>query len=216
MKIFISVCICCLGIAFSLQAGEGHSHDHADHGVEHAEMHDVTAEPGKIAQVAKKFGVSWPTLIAQMINFILVAVVLYHFAIKPILATVEERQKKIANGLQFEEEMRVKMLKADEELAEKFKDASQEAQKLMGEAREQSKVLMDQKIQEATQQAENLIRKAGEATELERQKMLAELRQEVARLVVATSAKVLEKEMTAEDKERFSNAAAQSLSPDNS
>lgn len=216
MKIFISVCIFCLGIAFSLQAGGGLDHDHADHGVEHAEMHEDAPETGKIAQVAKKFGVSWPTLIAQMINFLLVAFILYKFAIKPILATVEERQKKIANGLQFEEEMRVKMLKVDEELAEKFKEASREAQKVLGEAREQSKILMEQKIQEATQQAENLIRKAGEATELDRQKMLAELKQEVTRLVVATSAKVLEKEMTSEDKERYANAAAQRLSQENS
>ena len=41
--------------------------------------------------------------------------------------------------------------------------------------------------------------------------MLAEVREEVARLVVVTSAKVLEKELSNEDKDKFSKSAVNSL-----
>ncbi|MEC9228603.1 MAG: ATP synthase F0 subunit B, partial [Verrucomicrobiota bacterium] len=60
-------------------------------------------------------------------------------------------------------------------------------------------------------QAESIIRKASEATELERQKMLSEVRQEVARLVVATTGKVLSRDLSDSEKATFSEAAAKEL-----
>ena len=70
--------------------------------------------------------------------------------------------------------------------------------------------MIEAKTQEAAAQAEAIIRKASEATELERQKMLSEVRQE-ARLVVETSAKVLTRELSADEKAIYSNAAAKEL-----
>ena len=49
------------------------------------------------------------------------------------------------------------------------------------------------------------------ATELERQKMLSEVRQEVARLVVATTGKVLSRDLSDSEKATFSEAAAKEL-----
>ncbi len=170
------------------------------------------AEAGMVDEIAKKFKVSWPTLIAQMINFLIVAFILNKFAIKPILKTYDERQKKIADGLQYAEEMRAQLLEAEKERHEKIKEAAAEAQRILHEARGQSKALLEQKVQEASLQAEALIRKAGEATELERQKMLTEVKQEVARLVVDTTAKVLDRELSVSDRERYANSATDTLS----
>ncbi|MBL6913075.1 MAG: hypothetical protein ISR40_05375 [Puniceicoccaceae bacterium] len=71
--------------------------------------------------------------------------------------------------------------------------------------------MIEQKTQEAAAQAEAIIRKASEATELERQKMLSDVRQEVARLVVATSSKVLSRDLSDVEKSSFSESAAKEL-----
>lgn len=168
-------------------------------------------EGNKITMITEKFGISLPTLIAQMVNFCLVALVLYKFAVKPIAKTLDERQQKIADGLQYAEEMKTQLAEAERERAAKAKEAAQQAQRILSEAREQSKELIEKKTQEAANQAESIIRKASEATELERQKMLSDVRQEVARLVVATSSKVLSKELSDADKQTFSDAAAKEL-----
>ena len=207
---FISVCLFSVFLSLGLQAAD--SSADVILGATDPEGVALVEEPGRIEVVAKKFGVTWPTLIAQMVNFLLVTFVLYKFAIKPILATYDERQKKIADGLQYAEEMKAQLLDAEKERVEKIKEAVAEAQKILSEARDQSKAMLEQKIQEASAQAESLIRKAGEATELERQKMLAEVKSEVARLVVETTARVLDKELSSEDKERYSNSAAENLS----
>ncbi|CAA6676413.1 MULTISPECIES: F0F1 ATP synthase subunit B [unclassified Lentimonas] len=184
--------------------------EHAEDVLEHAE--DVAhADESKLTMITEKFGVDWPTLIAQMINFILVAFILYKFAVKPIAATLDERQQKIADGLQYAEEMKTQLAAAERERAEKIKAAAVDAQKILTESREQSKEMIEQKTQEAAAQAEAIIRKASEATELERQKMLSDVRQEVARLVVATSAKVLSRDLSDTEKNTFSESAATEL-----
>jgi F-type H+-transporting ATPase subunit b len=175
------------------------------------EATEAVAEAGKLKEIAGKFGVTWPTLIAQMVNFCLVAAALYYLAVKPVAKTLDERQQKIADGLQYAEEMKTQLAEAERERSEKIKEAAQEAQRILNEAREQSKEMIEQKTQEAANQAESIIRKASEATELERQKMLSDVRQEVARLVVATTSKVLAKELSDEDKKTFSDAAAKEL-----
>jgi F-type H+-transporting ATPase subunit b len=71
--------------------------------------------------------------------------------------------------------------------------------------------MIEQKTQEAATQAEAIMRKASEATELERQKMLSDVRQEVARLVVATSSKVLSRDLSDSEKQTFSDSAAKEL-----
>jgi F-type H+-transporting ATPase subunit b len=161
--------------------------------------------------IFKKFDVTWPTLIAQMVNFILVAFILYQFAVKPVMATLDERQQKIAEGLQYAEEMKDQLAATERERAAKIQEAALEAQRILGETRDQAKEMIEAKTQEAAAQAEAIIRKASEATELERQKMLSEVRQEVARLVVETSAKVLTRELSADEKSSYSDAAAKEL-----
>ena len=162
-------------------------------------------------EIFQRFDVTWPTLIAQMVNFLLVALVLYKFAVKPIIATLDERQQKIAEGLQYAEEMKDQLAATERERSEKVQEAAAEAQRILGETREQAKEMIEVKTQEAAAQAEAIIRKASEATELERQKMLSEVRQEVARLVVETSAKVLTRELSADEKASYSDSAAKEL-----
>ena len=71
--------------------------------------------------------------------------------------------------------------------------------------------MIDKKTQEAAAQAEAIIRKASEATELERQKMLSDVRQEVARLVITTSSKVLSRDLSDTEKQAFSESATKEL-----
>jgi len=213
MKAIFITLLFALSVPFGLIAAEdAHAvaHDAISGVADHGEA-ATSAEVDKLTMITDKFGVKLPTLIAQMINFCLVALVLYKFAVKPIVATLDERQQKIADGLQYAEEMKAQLAAAERERAEKIKTAAVDAQKILTESREQSKEMIEQKTQEAAAQAEAIIRKASEAAELERQKMLADVRQEVARLVVATSSKVLSRDLSDAEKQTFSDSAAKEL-----
>jgi len=165
-----------------------------------------------IADIAGRFGVEWKLLIAQIVNFSIVTYLLYRFAFKPVLKTLDERQKKIADGLQYTEEMEQKLKDAEKEYAETMKKAAGDAKDLMNTAREQAKNYTEHQAQEAVSKAEATIKKAEEAISLEKQQMLLDVRQEVAELVVNTSGKVLSKDLTDDERKRFTQTAAQELS----
>ena len=163
-------------------------------------------------EILHKFGVEGPFLVAQIINFLLVAFLLYKFAFKPVLSTIEERQKTISDGLQFSEEAKTKLADSEKQHAATLQKAQQEAQAILTEARNNAKALADKQAEEASARTEEMISKAKQAIELERKKMLSEVREEVTRLVVDTSAKVLSKDLSEEDKSRFSKSASEELS----
>ena len=165
-----------------------------------------------IVQLFNTFGLDLKILIAQIINFSIVAFVLYRFAFKPVLATIEERQKTISEGLEFSEEAKAKLADSEKQHAATLQKAQQEAQAILAEARDNAKALMDKQAEEASARSEDMITKAKQAIDLERKKMLTEVREEVTRLVVDTSSKVLSKELSEDDKSRFSKSATEELS----
>ncbi|MGE9297024.1 MAG: F0F1 ATP synthase subunit B [Puniceicoccales bacterium] len=181
-----------------------------------AEEPSIVEKLGQTAQdLGNYFHVEPTLLLAQGINFIIVAVILWKFAFKPVMATMEERQKKIQDGLQYAEEMKARLTDAEKQSAEKIKEAAEEAAKLVAEARENAKNFQEKQHQEAVHQAEQIIAKAHASMEQERKQMFADLRQEVAELVVATSAKVLDRELSSDEKGRFSESAAKELYANN-
>lgn len=161
--------------------------------------------------IGLEFGVQWKYLIAQIVSFLIVLAGLYYLAFKPVLATIDERQKKIEGGLKYADEMKAKLAEAEQKQEETLRNASMEAQKIVNEARASSKALIEKQTREAAERAEQIIQKAQQATESERKKMLAEVREEIARLVILTSSKVLSRELSSDERSRYSEAAVKEL-----
>lgn len=167
--------------------------------------------PGGLLRLWEQFGID-PLLIAfQVSNFLIVTYLLYRFAFKPVLKTMDERQQKIADGLQYAQEMKEKLAEAERKQQEILRQAQQEAQQIIVEARTSAKDFADRQTQETARKVEEMLERGRQANELERQRILAEVRQEVARLVVETSARVLSKELSEQEKSSFNRRAAEEL-----
>lgn len=169
------------------------------------------AAAGADDSLVARFCIDWRIIIAQAINFLIVAALLYKFAFKPVLSTLEERQTKISDGLQYAEEMKSKLAESERQQAEALKQAHAEAQKIISDSREQAKVLYDKQVAEAASKTEDMLKRAEATIEQERKKMLSDVRQEIAALVVATAGKVLRKELDDSERNRLSEAAAKEL-----
>ena len=125
---------------------------------------------------------------------------------------MEEREKQISDGLRFAEEVKIKLEDAERKHTETLKEASEEAQKTIASAREQAKSFEDQLRKDAETRAEDIVRKAREQMQLERQTLVAEARQEFAQLVVETATKVLDRELSDDEKTRLSESVSKELS----
>jgi F-type H+-transporting ATPase subunit b len=164
-----------------------------------------------ITKIMQDFGVSLPGIAAQVLNVAIVAFILWRFAFKPVLATLDERQQKIAAGLAYAEEMKAKLEAAQQESAASAKRAQLEATRIIDEARKAAKDFLDKQTQESAAKANEILAKAQQAIELEKKKMLAEARSEIARLVVVTTQRVLAKELSDADRSRYNDSAVREL-----
>lgn len=164
-----------------------------------------------ITAITDAFGVNLPAILAQIISFTVVAFVLWRFAFKPVLATIDERQAKIESGLKYAEDMRIKLDAAQHESAEIVKEAQGKAGAIINEARDSAKDFLEKQTQDATQKANDMLVKAQQAIELERRKTIAEAREEIARLVIATTERVLAKKLSDADRSAYNESAAKEL-----
>ena len=167
----------------------------------------AAAEPS----VAEKFGLEWKYVLIQTVSFLILFAVLYKFGIKPTLATMEERNKKIESGLKNAEAMQLKLAATQQESAQLIKAAQLEAQKLIDEARKAAKEFADKQNTEATARAADTFTKAQQAIELEHKKMLNEARSEIARLVVKTTEQVLARRLSDADRAAYNETATKEL-----
>lgn len=170
--------------------------------------------PSGITKIVQDFGLSWPFFLAQVLNFLIVAFILWKFAFKPVLATIGERQQKIESGLKYAEEMKAKLEAAQVEIEAKTKEALVQGRLIVADAQKAAKEFADRQQKEAAEKSAGILAKAQEAIELEKRKMLAEARGEIARLVVATAERVLAQQLSEPDRVRYNESAARELAQD--
>jgi F-type H+-transporting ATPase subunit b len=136
--------------------------------------------------------------------------VLYKFGIKPVTATMEERNRKIGAGIKYAEEMQAKLAAAQQESAAIVKKANTEATRIVEDARKSAKEFRPPDAG-GLGKRQRLLTKAQQAIELEHKKMLADARTEMARLVVTTTERVLAKKLTDADRAAYNDAATREL-----
>ena len=177
---------------------------------------DVTIlAAGSFADVARDtaetFGWNWQLFLSQVVSFSIVAFLLRRFAYKPILGVLEERRRRIEESLRNAEKIKQELAEAEKRYAEILAKANAQAQKMIDDARESSAHIAERKEQEAIVAAEQIMAKAREASAIEHERTMMELKRELGRLVVNTTAKVTGKVLTPEDQRRLQDEAARQL-----
>jgi F-type H+-transporting ATPase subunit b len=163
------------------------------------------------ANLITRFGIQPGYIAMQFVSFAILAFVLYRFAIKPTLATMDERNTKIEAGLKNAEATTARLAEAQAAATAQLKEAQLAANKIIDEARKTAKELAEREAAATTERVASQLAKAQQSIELEHKKMLEEARGEIARLVVATTERVLAKKLTDADRAAYNETAAREL-----
>jgi F-type H+-transporting ATPase subunit b len=166
---------------------------------------------GQLEKIATTFGVDWPHLLSQIVSFGIVCVVLYLLAYKPILRILEARRQQIAGGLANAEKIKRELVRIEAERLGILTKADGEGKQLIEDARAAAARVQAEETRKAIAAAEQIIVRAHEAAERDRASMLAELKREIGRLVVQTTASVTGKILTPDDQRRLAEETARQL-----
>jgi len=143
-------------------------------------------------------GISLPTLIAQIVNFVVLFGLLYLVAYKPIMRLLDERSRKIRESMEQTELIKQQAAQADEEVKQRIEAAAREGQETIAKALRTGNEIRQQAQQEARQEAESLINRARGEIQRERDEAIGDLRQEFADLTIMAAEKVIERSLDRE------------------
>jgi len=165
----------------------------------------------QVAQIARTFGVDWPHLGAQIISFSIVCAVLYKFAYRRILEMLEQRRQQIALGIANADKIKAELDKTESQRLEVLAQAHTQGSKFIEEARAAAARVQQEETKKAVAAAEQIMAKAHEAAVLDHDRMLAELKREVGKLVVQATTTVTGKILTAEDQRRLAEETSKQI-----
>ncbi len=138
------------------------------------------------------------TLFAQLVVFFVLAWVTMKFVWPPIVKALDERAKKIADGLAAADKAKTDLALAEKKVADELRKARESSSDLRAGAEKQAAQL----VEEARAEAARIVSAAREAAENEAaaasQRAKEALREHVAQLAVAGAEKILRKEVNAQ------------------
>ena len=142
-------------------------------------------------QLISTFGIDWRLLLVQSVNFVLLLFVLWRFVYRPVLAMIDERREKIAEGVQKAEAADRRLAEADEEGKGIIGAASREGEQVVAAARARADEKGGEIVKIAEAKADALVQDAtARADEAKRQALLAS-DQEIAKAAMLAAEKIL-------------------------
>jgi F-type H+-transporting ATPase subunit b len=143
-------------------------------------------------------GLNIPLFVAQVINFLLLLLLLYLFAYKPILRMFDERSRRIKESMDMTESVREQAANAEEAARKRIEEASHEGQEMIARAIKTGEDIKQKAEQDARPEAEALVERARQDIQRERDEAIAELRKEFTDLTISAAEKIIEKELDKE------------------
>jgi len=140
-------------------------------------------------------GFNLPALIAQLINFVLLLVIFRLLLYKPLLRILDERKKRIQEGLEASDEAKRRLSQTEQEVAKELEKARHEGQGLIAQAQQISARIQEEARQGARNEAEQLLERARGEIQLERDSAIAQLRREFADLTITAAERVIKEEL---------------------
>ncbi len=135
-------------------------------------------------------GFSLPALISNLINFTILLIVLRLFLYKPVLRLLDERKRRIQEGLERAEQAAAQASASETEAREAIERAQQQSREFVQQAQEAAAQLRAQLEERARADAERIVARAQEEVRVERDRAIEQLRREFADLTITAAERV--------------------------
>jgi F-type H+-transporting ATPase subunit b len=148
-------------------------------------------------------GINLPGLLAQLIGFAILLILLRFVAFKPFMRMMDERSRRVREGLEAAEKMKEQAAQSDVAVQKRLDEARQEGQTLIGQAQQIASRLQDEGRQQARTEGEALLARARNEIQLERDEAIAHIRREFADLTIIAAEKVIGQSLDKKAHERL-------------
>jgi len=139
----------------------------------------------------ESLGINLGSLVAFIINFLLLLVLLIFVAYKPIVKMLDQRSARIKESMDEAERIKQESARAEETVKAQIEAGRKEGQAIVAQASQMAERVKEEARAEARREAEALIAKARVEIERERQEGFDQLRREFVDLAILAAEKVI-------------------------
>lgn len=136
-------------------------------------------------------GINLGYLIVQIGALIVLVLLMKAFAYDPIIRMLEERQQRIAKGLEDARQAAIARENADAEAKKVLEEARAEAARMRSDAAVEAEKTADGIVAKANEDAKKIVAEAADDATEERDRILANLRSQVAAISIAAANKLV-------------------------
>jgi len=137
------------------------------------------------------FHIDWKIIIAQAINFGVVFVVLYIFALKPLSKLMAERSEKIGKGIDDAKTNAALLTKTQAEYDAMLAKAQVEANKIFQEGKKESEAKKTLMLEDAKKEVALVVENGKKTLEVEKVKMVEDAKKEIVNLAMLATEKLI-------------------------
>lgn len=147
----------------------------------------------------EKLGIQPTQLLFQIINFGILFVLLTKFLYKPILKMLDERKKKIEQGLKDAEKAKKELEQGELKRQDIVKKAKDEAKGILEEAKKEGKTVEAEIVKKAHEEAGVIVEKARKDAQRENEELKKKLEDETVDLAAVMVEKILDGALSEKD-----------------
>ena len=136
-------------------------------------------------------GLTLPSFLGQLINFLILLGLLTFFGYKPIRNMLDERSNRIKLSMEQAEATKSEYERAQVEAEKQISKARDEAQSILAQAAQAGNVLKEEAKQEARKEAQAIVERARTELERERDKIVDDLRKDFVDTAILAAERVL-------------------------
>ena len=151
------------------------------------------------------------TLNAQAVVMIVFVAICWRYIYPPILSVMQEREKKISDGLEAAKKADDSLEEAKLAFDKELNKAKEDAAEILEKANARASKIVSDASSKADLEAEKIMASASIAVENETNKAKEELRQQMSEIIIDTTQKILGEEISKEKHEEILKKAAEEL-----
>ena len=151
------------------------------------------------------------TLLGQTLAFVIFVAICWKYVWPPIIAIMEEREKRIADGLEAAKKADDSLEGAQLAFDQEINKAKVEAAEILEKANSRASQIVNDATAKAEVEAEKILSSASKTIENDVNKAKEELRQKMSELIIDTSEKILGDEISSEKHQELLKKAASEL-----
>jgi F-type H+-transporting ATPase subunit b len=151
------------------------------------------------------------TLLAQAVVMIVFVAICWKYVYPPILALMQEREKKISDGLEAAKKADDSLEEAKLAFDKEMDQAKAEASEILEKANARASQIVGDASSKAEAEAEKIMTSASKTIENDTNKAKEELREQMSEIIIDTTQKILGDEISPEKHDAILKKAAQEL-----